>query len=267
MTHAITSLLVGAPFLVGIHVSHAALIAYDGFETPGSYTDGNPIVGVSGGFGWTGPYTQGGSYSFNAGNAGLSFGDLQTTVGMATLPLDGGNPFNFVQNARSFSPISSGNLWVSWLYAPGNPDSVYSGLGLSQTAGGELFYIGTDGNGQFRIDTSGAGGSNGTYGALTSGTTFITVHVDFSNGDIAVYRDPVPGGALGTPVASLSGGTPGEVGSLLFLGGANGLTGFDEIRVGTTYLDVAPIPEPSTSLLLIAAGLIPLARHRRERKS
>lgn len=249
--------------LAGIIPGHAALIAYEGFETPGTYTDGSPIVGISGGSGWTGAFTQGGALSFHGNSAGLTFGDLQTTVGQATVPLDGGNPFNFVQNGRTFSPIGSGSLWMSWLYAPGSPDSIYSGLGLSQTGGGELFYIGTDGNGQLRIDTSGAGGTNASYGALTASTQFITVHVDYSTGNVDVYRNPAPGGALGSAVASFSGISPGAVGSIVFLGGANGTTSFDEIRLGTSYQDVSPIPEPAACLMLLAAGVMPLARRRR----
>ena len=258
-----TPLVVSALLLAFIPQSQAALLAYEGFNTSGDYVSGSPIVGVSGGSGWSGAFTQGGTYSFNGAAGGLSYGDLSITVGQATLPSDG-NPFEFVQNSRAFTPVSTGDFWISWLYSPGSPDSIYSGLGISKTSGGELFYIGTDGNGQFRVDTTGAGGGNNSYGALASGTQFVTVNVNYAAGTLAVYRNPTPGGALGTALTSLSGIVPGEVKSVVFLGGANGVTSFDELRLGTTYLDVAPVPEPSAILLLAIVGILPLALRSRK---
>lgn len=219
--------------------SHADLIAYEGFDTAATYTLGNSITGVNGGTGWSSLFTTT-AFSCYGANPGLVSGTLQTTTGQATVALDPFNSFSFCVDTRTFPPVSTGDLWVSWLYSPGAPETIYSGLGLSRTSGGELFYIGTDGNGQFRIDTSVGGGSNATYGPLTTGTRFIVAHLDFATGSMNIYQNPTPGVALGAPLASFSGLTLAEVSSLVFLGGANGITSFDEIRIGTTYADVAP---------------------------
>jgi len=254
-TLLILGLTASSVLLAGAERSQAALISYDGFDVPGTYPAFGSIAGLGGGSGWTGNYNQTGSFSFIGSTTGLTFGDLLTTPGAAIAPLDG-NVFNFTANTRTFTPISSGQLWVSWLYSP-NP-SIYSGLGLSRTGGGEAFYIGTDGNGLLRIDTTAAGGSNGTYGALTAGTTFVVAHLDYTAQTINVYRDPTPGAALPSATASFSGLNIGEVQSLIFLSGANGVTSFDEFRLGSSFVDVTPVPEPS-SLIIAALGVAGLA--------
>lgn len=223
----------------GTSTCHATLIAYEGFENPAPYTVDAAVTDIDGGTGWSSSFATT-AWSFVGANPGLVSGPLQTTNGSAKVPLDSFNLLSFVVNTRSFPAVGSGDLWVSWLYSPGTPESTYSGLGLTRTSGGELFYVGTDGNGQFRIDTSNVGGSNSTYGTLSAGTMFVVVNVDYANGIINVYQNPVAGGGPGTPVASFSGLTLAEVNSLIFLGGANGITSFDEFRIGTTYLDVAP---------------------------
>jgi hypothetical protein len=42
---------------------------------------------------------------------------------------------------------------------------------------------------------------------------------------------------------------------------------FDEFRIGTTFASVTPIPEPSTSALLIGLGALALIGMRRRRLS
>jgi hypothetical protein len=71
--------------------------------------------------------------------------------------------------------------------------------------------------------------------------------------------------ALGTANVALTGLNASTIGfRSLHIYGSDGLghSQFDEIRFGTTFADVSPIPEPSTYALL-AAGLGALAWLRR----
>jgi len=256
-----STLVATALLILGIAGARAQLITYDGFDTSGAYSNGNTIFQVNGGFGWSGPYGSGAANSFNSVDPGLTSGSLVTTPGAAVTP----NVGSFVQNTRTFAPINSGDLWISWLYSPGAPATDYSGLGLSQ-AGGSSFYIGTDGDGQLRVDTSLIGGTNATYGALGTGTQFFAVNINYNTSFIGVYQNPTPGGSVGTPITSFT-GTPNEVTGIVFLGNGNGVTAFDEIRIGRSYADVSPVPEPSTYALLASAGLIVALLRKRGKKA
>lgn len=245
-------------------LSNAQTLAYDGFNVPGDYAEGISVNGVNGGTGfgaWNAPGfdAQAGSLEYTNG------GTLATTAGRAVVV--GGDGFNIT--GRTFTPVSTGSLWVSWLWSPvdlaGNAN--YSGLGVSFSGGGDLVYVGDDGDpGDDTLRVS-INGSKTVGPVLTSGTTYFTaVHVDFTTGTVEVFFNPTVGGAgPGTALRTESGLSIGELGSLLILGNGNAATTFDEIRLGTTYASVSPVPEPSTIALLLGSGLLVVFAARRSR--
>jgi hypothetical protein len=261
----ILGLAAAVVLLAGVTQTKAALLVYDGFESGsglGQYPVNVGLTSTNGGSGWTGFWTSGGT-TLNSQAGGLTYSGLATTAGQATVR--GGNGFNV--NTRTFATVSTGDLWVSWLYSPGAPATDYSGLGITRSVAGESVYVGTNGDGNLRIDTTAVGGTNlSTYGALTAGTRFIVANINFTNSTIAVYNNPTLPGGPGSAIASFAGLTLTNATGVVFLGNGNGITSFDEIRVGTTYADVAAIPEPSTYVLLLG-GLALLGFLRRTPKS
>jgi hypothetical protein len=63
-----------------------------------------------------------------------------------------------------------------------------------------------------------------------------------------------------------SGGTQGT-GHLLAAGFSSGQAAYDEIRIGTTFADVSPIPEPSSFAALAGLGVLGLVASRRRRQA
>ncbi len=262
----IIGLAAGAMLTVAVTPSKAVLIAYDGFATTGApnYTAGTSINGVNGGAGFTGAWPAGG---FDAQNGGLTFGSLATTSGQATIVSN----FGFNASTRGIPSTSSGDLWVSWLWSPVDPadSNTYSGFGLTaQFGGADLFYVGDDGAAADTYNVAIRDSGQVSYSPLVSGQTYFTVvHINFgtfaNDGSVDVYLNPTPGGALGAPLRSVSGLNLPATNGLVMLGYGNGATAFDEIRFGTTYAEVSAIPEPSTFLLLGAAGLVMVIRRKR----
>ncbi len=84
-------------------------------------------------------------------------------------------------------------------------------------------------------------------------TALLVVKSEFTPGNdtFTLYVNPTPGGpepVVGTVLNTLNLGTVGKL--VVYSTGAFSL---DEIRIGETFADVTPIPEPAT-LLLLAAG-------------
>ena len=131
---------------------------------------------------------------------------------------------------------------------------------------------GAAGTGAFvSLDPSGGGGagsitvSKDTGGAVTLGagallapggisagvgrTDFFVLRLSQFSGTTTVDLFLDPGPALGPPSASLTVGAPFVLSQLYFRTDPSQL--LDEIRIGTTPLDVAAaVPEPATALLL-----------------
>lgn len=258
-----------AALLATVATTQAALIAYEGFDiAPGS------IQGLSGATstGFTNTWNNTDNV-WSASAAGLSYGPLVTSTGGGFSSGQGNQ-----QTFREFAPQTSGSLagpatyWLGFLFNR-TSGSASSSLGLSFFNGGsENTFVGQAGNPQFGFAAF-FGNLNPTTVDVVSGDTVFLLARYVMDGDTAnansvatywinpdisdaVVGDPSDFDAIGTVNFRAFGFDRIRLGSF----GSQGT--FDEIRIGTEFRDVAPIPEPASAMLL-GAGLLTLAVRRR----
>jgi hypothetical protein len=257
--------------------THASLLVYEGFDI-----SAGPINGDSGAtsFGWSGNWVA--SQNGHVVTHSLVYVDAQDNE-LCTV----GNRVHETQGdpvSRSFaSTYSSGTYWYSFL-ANGNNQTHDAQMSIL-TSGGPSIDL------NFSLDSS-----NDPIWTLAVGgsTTSTAVQSDFSglnpalllvmridlnaapNSDaVYFYENPLLSGEPGTGTAllTLTGLNLFPLSGSLFDVDGNGLLRFDEVRLGTTFADVAPIccddcnpvPEPSTIGLGLIGGLALAWRMRRRR--
>ncbi len=270
------SLLTSLAILIAVlPQARAVLIAYDGFSTPGTYTNGTSILTPgNGGSGWTGNWVVSGTPTgqFVGTTSGLTYsngGALTTTSGAA---IDDSSTLS-TQMRRQFASANYNNgdtLYFSFLVNRTAPLSS-SPLEMRLRSGDSTRAI-------FRSSSSSAdswtlaNAANtvlGTAGSSVVGNTFFVVmKLDFvtNNNTLSLWLNPALNVPLGTPDVSggLGSTSWNDINNVGFTGGASATGTFDEIRVGTTFADVSPIPEPTTWALL-AGSLTALMVFRRRR--
>jgi len=258
----------------------AALTHYVPFDA--GYTAGNPLNG------------QGGSDLGFGGNTWFDGGDAATVIAgnlpaPAGLPVAGNHastdPANFnlafytmdQDNDGSNGEVGEDNLgpgvhWIS-LNARAALDADFGGLSLVKFFGPEILYIGkVGGNGSstWGFDQGAAGGVAAT-GSDATVDSFLVVKLTIgpgANDDTAdLYINPAlgvtPPGAADIAGYALN-EDPGDNRAIdeLRLGSQNGAFLADEIRIGSTFADVA-IPEPTAAVLLLGLSVIGLGARRR----
>jgi hypothetical protein len=224
----------------------------------------------------SGKINPGNSTAWSTAGATLSITNANLTYsGLADL---GGNALSITNGSatssiNTFANQTSGQIFYSFLLDVITPDSgnqYFTAMNPGTTApGGSTDAIDCQlySNGDIGLRT--AGKSTVTDGALSAGTTYFVVEeYDFSATTAYLYLDPTPGGAMPASTLSLSGSTATAIDNVGFKAQASGTTGsyvVDNLRIGTTWADVTPVPEPST-WMLVGSGLVlmvGLARRRR----
>lgn len=229
---------------ISVTVTDVGLLAYESF----SYGAGN-LQGANGGSGWaTG-------WNLAAGSTALV-----NTTGLndptALLPTTGGTAemntsTQFEQTRELAQPLgtSGSTAWFSFLL---KPDSIGSGgmsLRLGDLSGpGDYVTIGTSTDDFLLTRNASVFGAPRINNVVASGQTYLlTARIDFAAGadTVTLYVDPTPGLASpDSPGAMTAQLTTADLGSFTTVGMIGGFTGnnaqFDEIRVGETFLDVAP---------------------------
>ena len=193
--------------------------------------------------------------------------------------------------ATALAPgASSKTIWMSTLITPqtfANGGGVFLGNNAvsGDTAGATVFGLGFNsaGNAVVSYNNGATAVSTGTFTAsstywlvgnfsysISGGTT------TFSAANLWIFNaasgNPAANeGALGTVAASFSGSSTSTGSrapfSLLFKTGSSlANSSFDEVRVGTSYADVAAIPEPSAFAAFAGLGALGLAGLRRRRR-
>lgn len=135
--------------------SGATLIAYEGFDVPGDYTNGATIINTAPPvIGFTGSWSNTLTGEFLASASGLSYPGLATTAGSVWSPALGQPTANVSLHRKLASALSDGTYWVSFLFRTMvNDAAVGTGLILQQRAGvsdADSILIGNK-NGQFSV--------------------------------------------------------------------------------------------------------------------
>jgi len=231
-----------------------------------SFSGTDYLVGSSGGTGWQNAWT------YSSGNAATL---QQQAPGLSdptgTLAVSG----NGVAAVNGSDSILSRNLadgsvgqpevttWISFLVKVGqNAGSEWMGLEFgSNTSTTQKLFAGYS-DGRFVLERSGDGPSSSTRQIVQgitpqAGSSYLIVLKLASvsgNDTITMYVNPTPGQS--SPVTAYSvtktDSNPGGFRRLAIYTSDNG-AGFDELRVGTTFLDVAPGPAVNTAPVLDAS--------------
>jgi hypothetical protein len=252
--------------------AEAALLAYDGF----SYAPaGSDLLGSWAGIGFSTPWRPGGfNASFNTNydiqTGSLSFGGLVTNdnrastnavTAIAGLTRDFVTPLGVPGTTRyaSFLLRPEGQLHAGAFNG-------FFGVVLEQPGEPELF-IGKSGGGAIdRYVLENRGGSlqvSSGVPTVVGETVFLVLKAQFTSGNdqFTLYVNPVPGApepATGTVKNNSNVGT--VAGLTLYSTGAFSI---DEFRLGETFADVTPVPEPACVLLALFATLSLMCARRR----
>jgi hypothetical protein len=188
----------------------------------------------------------------------------------------------------SFSTVSNSTLWASFLVDPtgtvnklfvlpfGNAGYTVSGTNYQFGAGAYLNNV-TGWTIGAQIRTSGAGGYAApvTMLPLNQNQTYLIVMEFTYNGGNGLdteqlWVNPTLGnsGPLGGDVTTGTvTGTLDLSGYWFLRGGSTAAGVVDELRIGDTYSDVVPVPEPSTLALSLIGGVMGLVVFRRRAKA
>lgn len=293
---------VAAAILAAAPAAQAALIAYEGFDyspaTVYTGTDGvgESILGYNGGTGWGAAWANNPALT-NAGASmvaasGLTYssgGNTLVSAGYSAADNSGGAHSNQRQwfttggtskAVNTIMPASS--IWFSVLIRPVSATSAIRFDPFARTISGAdagtgfIFNVAATPTiaAQVGVKTDSPTTVLGTAGG---GVTLVVGRVDFTNYDTAVtdsagstngtvyiWANPAIGGSvpLDTAASSINGGVVLSNG-LLTTRSNSGYRGmFDEFRVGTTFADVTPVPEPTILGLAGLAGTFLMSRRR-----
>lgn len=274
--------LLGVGLFTGTPQSHAALLAYEGFD----YTAGN-VNGDNGGTGWSGAWTSstspvyasvvtgttlgytGGSISINGSGTALSI--TGGGAGSLNRGFDGTDVGSEIYFSFLFQAVAGSGNEFSHFYLSDDADLNNSGgIGDFNTAANDSrfgvrindgtndttttsslsYTIGTTYLLVGRLSTDGTGGAAGEIDRveLWVNPTSLTLGT----------ADATVNDAMGLTLADL------DVFSTRFVNFASpDQILIDELRIGTDFASVVTVPEPSVGLLLLLGGTSLLALRRR----
>lgn len=247
--------------------SQAQLLTYEGFD----YSEGS-VADRSGGTGWTGAWTAVGTAPATVQTTSLSYSTLETAGNKVYL-----SPTSNTSGAsRTFANLDSGTVYMSFL---GNLDEGIRFFGFRLFDGEtERAFVGKrQGLSVWELTSPGASLGPTTTAVTLDTTFFFVLRIDFnasgSNERLRLYMNPTVGATEpGTASADIISASSFQINKLDLAAGFTSGTNttargwFDEIRIGTTYADVTPVPEPTTGVL-IGAGIALLAILRRLKRS
>ena len=266
--------------LLALSAGAHAQVLYDGFN----YTDATNLVGqVNPGNGQTWTEIAAGTNPATISSGGLTYGDLVTTTGRVSMPAFSSS----TQDAGISFTNTTPDIFYSFIFRIDNAVSMSTtfqtftavangatnGLGIairqnSVTAG--TFDLGIH-----KRANTGSAETTAALQTLATGTYFVVVNY-VTNGGVGddvmnIWLNPtnasLGGGSAPSATFSSTAGTDTTTQWNQFrLSPPNqiGASFFDEVRVGTTWASVTPVPEPSTWALL-AIGMTALVIFRRRR--
>jgi hypothetical protein len=237
------------------------------------------LVGGAGGSGFSGAWAQGGfnasqSANYSVSSPGLNFSTLAASCNRA-IAVSATSISGVTRSLATPIGAQGTTQFFSFLMRPEGTlgqgaFNGFFGLVLESPTEPELF-IGKSGSGDlghYLMEQRGGGAQTSSTVVPTVGqSAFFVVKAEFLAGNdrFTLYMNPTPGGI--EPIG-------GVVKQDLNVGTISGLTlyssgaySIDELRVGETFLDVAPVPEPSKGMFGALGGLLfLLARVRKKQR-
>lgn len=235
------------------------LNAYEAFD----YAAGS-LNGQNGGTGWaTG-------WNLESGSSAVVRAGLTAPAGLpvgqgGTLEMNTTTIFEQSRDLATTLGTDGTTAWFSFLLKPDGTGSGGISLEIGDGSGADdTVNIGTNGN-DFLVGINGSASGDTVDNVVVSGQThFLVVQIDFAagNDNVTLYVDPTAGvDAPDSPGALTAQLTTADLGTFTRLGVIGGFTGnnsnIDEIRVGTSFADVAggsTISAPSAELWFTTRG-------------
>jgi hypothetical protein len=265
--------------------AQSALLAYEGFADD-DYTVGATVNGANPGVdGFSGSWIKagGGDTVVQAGSLAYSAGgqDLVTSGNKATsqpagrmfrrFDVSGTSSLANYIDADTLSTSANGKpLYISMLVQwEGDPTDAFYGVefhdpsSAEQNSSREFRFDAADGPDEFQLDFDGS--NNNGLSDFDQATHLLVLRIDFASGNdtITYWWDPVSiGGAAPTSTGLYSGMDVNFDKIVLsrFAGNGSTLGVIDEVRLGETYADVTPVPEPGALGLMSLGALMALKR-------
>jgi hypothetical protein len=236
-------------------VRAGSVSASEGFD----YPPGISLNALNGGSGWSSPWSTPGGLDLTT-SGGLTFGDLAVSGGAASSagsqpPNQGSSVAFWFRDLSTTLGADNTTVFLSFLLRPDAGFGFYGGLNFGNV------FIGRSGNQSFYgLEGPTNDISLSTVPVVQDQTVLLVLQADFLPGNdrLSLFVDPTPGQPEPATADVLK--TDLDVGSVgnLVINNYGGYT-VDEIRIGSSFDAVTPVPEPRGSLVLAFAGLLMLA--------
>lgn len=271
----LTSLLVCVAIqFISQMTSSAALIAYEGFDFTST---GFPSGGAAGsGTGWANGWSANGVIFTGTGvTYSNASGTLSTTGNALTTTYSGyTTTVRTLSSAVTAASSSDGIVWVSFLAnsagvngasGSGNYLNLKLRSGTTNRTDLGITYNGSSGaSNSWCIFQNGLAASTG-INAASNPLQLLVAKINLNTGTTALYLGTDLGVEPTTALATSTTAAFTSFDSVFIEIGGGAVTGraLDEIRIGTSYADVVPAPEPSSIALLLMASSLLLVRSRK----
>lgn len=249
----------------------AALLAEESFN----YAAGS-IVGGNGGAGWGNSWSPQNNEPYPVLAGSLSYGALVTSgnrlggglawtsIGRA-LNTDYQGPFDnagLVSDPWTNKFVDTGVVYSSALVRRLKNEDYELRFNRDNTSWFDNASVKvTAAGGNWNLVVNGTATSTGVSATLDE-TFFVVVRHAFASGEVSLWVNPVLGGALQGGVTA-TGTNLGFKAVGMYLGNGPNAGEIDELRIGTDYASVAPVPEPASLAGLAFAALLLRRRNRK----
>jgi hypothetical protein len=264
-------------FLAGaiLHATGATMV-YENF----AYAVGATVSGQNGGTGFAGAWMEAGTPAADLDTVqggSLTFGALQTSGESVQSLAPSSRTSDYQRDIADIPGTTGTSLWLSFLIRrdtaaiPGSDNAfgllIYpsegAGIFVGDPAINNFYFLGDRGDGEF---------ASTSVPVTPFVTAFLVLRIDFLAGadTIRLFVNPAPGGPAPTVASATK--TDRDLATIdrigVFSVDSNGdpRGSIDEIRIGSSFSDVAPVPEAS-SVGLFAIGALVLSRRKRNSRS